>query len=108
VLPLLAAFADLVGILGGLVVGLTRLDLTTTAYLRQTTQAVELWDVYSGLFKAGVFAIAIGLIACQQGLTARGGAEGVGKRTTSAVVVSLFTLIFIDAVFTVTFRLMGL
>jgi phospholipid/cholesterol/gamma-HCH transport system permease protein len=108
VLPLLSLFADAVGILGGLVVGLTRLDLTTTSYLRQTFHAVKLWDVYSGAFKAGIFAIAIALIACQQGLAASGGAEGVGQRTTAAVVSSLFTLILIDAVFTVMFRLAGL
>lgn len=108
VLPLLAFFADLVGILGGLVVAVTRLDLTSTAYLRQTAQAVKLWDVYSGAIKAAVFAVAITLIACQQGLAATGGAEGVGKRTTAAVVVSLFMLILIDATFTVMFRLTGL
>ncbi len=108
VLPLLSIFADLVGILGGLTVGVTRLDLTLTSYLRQTFNAVKLWDVYSGLIKAVVFAAAIGLIACQQGLAAGGGAEGVGKRTTSAVVSALFVLILIDAVFTVMFRLTGL
>ncbi len=108
VLPLLALFADLVGVLGGLTVGVTRLDLTTTSYLRQTFKAVKLWDVYSGVIKAAVFAAAIGLIACQQGLAASGGAEGVGKRTTSAVVTALFVLILVDAIFTVMFRLTGL
>ncbi|MFT3927523.1 MAG: MlaE family lipid ABC transporter permease subunit [Myxococcales bacterium] len=108
VLPFLALFADVMGILGGLTVGVTRLDLTFTSYMRQTFHAVKLWDVYSGALKAGVFAIAICLIACQQGLAATGGAEGVGQRTTAAVVSSLFTLILIDAVFTVMFRLTGL
>jgi phospholipid/cholesterol/gamma-HCH transport system permease protein len=108
VLPLLALFADVVGIVGGLVVGVTRLDLTLTSYLRQTFHAVKLWDVYSGVIKAGLFAVAIGLIASQQGLAATGGAEGVGQRTTAAVVSSLFTLILIDAIFTVMFRLTGL
>jgi phospholipid/cholesterol/gamma-HCH transport system permease protein len=108
VLPLLALFADLMGILGVLTVGVSRLDLTMTSYMRQTLHAVKLWDVYSGAIKAGVFAVAICLIACQQGLAATGGAEGVGQRTTAAVVTSLFTLILIDAVFTVMFRLTGL
>lgn len=108
VLPFLAIFADIVGILGGLCVGMTRLDLTLTTYMRQTFHAVKLWDVYSGLIKSGIFAVAIALIACQQGLTASGGAAGVGGRTTSAVVTTLFVLILIDALFTVLFRLMGL
>ncbi len=108
VLPLLSLFADLMGIAGGLTVGITRLDLTTTAYLRQTLHAVKLWDVYSGGIKSGVFAIAICLIACHQGLAATGGAESVGQRTTAAVVAGLFTLILIDAIFTVMFRLTGL
>jgi phospholipid/cholesterol/gamma-HCH transport system permease protein len=108
VLPLLACFADVMGILGGFTVALTRLDLTATAYFRQTIHAVKLWDVYSGIIKAGVFAVCIALIACQQGLASTGGAEGVGKRTTAAVVASLFTLILVDALFTVAFRLVGL
>jgi phospholipid/cholesterol/gamma-HCH transport system permease protein len=108
VLPLLALFADAIGILGGLTVGVARLGLSATAYWRQTLHAVKLWDVYSGVIKAGVFALVIGAIACQQGLAAAGGAESVGQRTTSAVVSSLFTLILIDAVFTVMFRLTGL
>jgi phospholipid/cholesterol/gamma-HCH transport system permease protein len=54
-----------------------------------------------------VFAFAIALIACQQGLATSGGAEGVGRRTTSAVVVTLFTLILADAAITVLFRVAG-
>jgi phospholipid/cholesterol/gamma-HCH transport system permease protein len=108
VLPILAFFADLMGVLGGLLVGMTRLDLTFVGYVNQTFRAVRLWDVYSGAIKAGVFAFAIGLVACEQGLAAVGGAEAVGKRTTTAVVAGLFTLILIDAVFTVAFRLTGL
>ncbi|HTU59023.1 MAG TPA: ABC transporter permease, partial [Polyangiales bacterium] len=63
--------------------------------------------VYSGLIKSMVFGVAIALISSQQGLAAEGGAEGVGKRTTSAVVATLFLLILIDAAFTVAFRAMG-
>jgi phospholipid/cholesterol/gamma-HCH transport system permease protein len=51
-----------------------------------------------------VFSVAIVLVACQQGFAASGGAEGVGKRTTSSVVTSLFALVLIDALFTVVFR----
>jgi phospholipid/cholesterol/gamma-HCH transport system permease protein len=69
--------------------------------------AVSPWDVYSGLIKSSVFAFAIALISSQQGLAAEGGAEGVGRRTTSAVVATLFVLIMIDAAFTVAFRILG-
>jgi phospholipid/cholesterol/gamma-HCH transport system permease protein len=107
IMPLLVLLADVFGVLGGLVVGITVLDLTPYAYLHQLQMAVPLWDVYSGLIKSVAFAIAIALISSQQGLAAQGGAEGVGRRTTSAVVATLFVLILLDAAFTVTFRMLG-
>jgi phospholipid/cholesterol/gamma-HCH transport system permease protein len=57
------------------------------------------------LIKSATFALAIALISSQQGLAATGGAEGVGRRTTSAVVTTLFALIMIDAIFTVLFEM---
>ena len=103
VLPMLTLLGDFVGLLGGLVVGLMSLDLTTLSYITETRHALTVWDVYSGLVKSVVFALAIAMIACQQGLATTGGAEGVGRRTTSSVVTILFTLILIDAGFTVFF-----
>jgi phospholipid/cholesterol/gamma-HCH transport system permease protein len=108
VMPVLTLLADLVGILGGLLVGLLSLDLTIVAYLNETRNALHMWDVFQGLIKCGVFGIAIGLIACQQGLATTGGAEGVGRRTTSAVVTSLFALILLDAGFTMLFYVLHL
>lgn len=108
VLPLLTLAADVAGVAGGLVVGVFNLDLTVSAYVNQSARVVSLWDVTSGLIKSLVFALAIALIACQQGLATSGGAEGVGRRTTSTVVLSLFTLILIDATLTVVFRVAGL
>ncbi|MDB4972097.1 MAG: uncharacterized protein JWN48_438 [Myxococcaceae bacterium] len=107
VMPLLSLFADGMGLLGGLVVAITSLDLSATAYWHEIQKAVSAWDVSSGLFKSALFGAAITLIACQQGLATEGGAEGVGRRTTSAVVTTLFALIMIDAIFTVFFRLVG-
>jgi phospholipid/cholesterol/gamma-HCH transport system permease protein len=104
VVPVLTLIADFVGIAGGLVVGITDLDLTTQGYLVETLKAVHGWDVVTGLMKSVVFSVAIALIACQQGFAATGGAEGVGKRTTSTVVTSLFALVLIDAFFTAIFR----
>ena len=102
--PLLTLIADLVAILGGALVGFLTLDLPLAAYLIETQKAVSLWSVGQGIIKAEVFAIAIALISCQQGFATSGGAEGVGRRTTSSVVTILFTLILIDAAFTVFFH----
>jgi phospholipid/cholesterol/gamma-HCH transport system permease protein len=108
VMPILTLAADLVGVLGGLVVGLFSLELTATAYFSELQKAVKLWDVYSGMLKSVSFGLAIALISCQQGLATTGGAEGVGRRTTSAVVTTLFTLILVDATFTVLLRVFDL
>jgi len=108
VMPILTVLADIVGILGGLLVALLGLDLTVNAYLLETHKALALWDVGSGMLKSVVFALNVSLIACQRGLATRGGAEGVGRSTTSAVVSSLFALVVIDALFTMLFNAFGL
>jgi phospholipid/cholesterol/gamma-HCH transport system permease protein len=103
VMPLLTLLADMVAMGGGLAVGVLSLDLTVGSYLTETQSALTLWDVFSGCLKSVVFALAIALISCQQGFATTGGAEGVGRRTTSSVVSILFSLILIDAAFTVFF-----
>ena len=108
VMPILTLLADAVAMFGGLCVGAVSLDISPRAYLNETVAVMRLWDVFQGLIKCGVFGLAIGLIACQQGLATSGGAEGVGRRTTSAVVVTLFALILIDAGFTVMFHVLHL
>lgn len=108
VMPLLSVLADVAGVLGGLVVGIGSLDLTVRGYLNETARAVSLWDISSGLAKSVVFAVAVAIIACQQGLATSGGAQGVGRRTTSTVVITMVTLIVIDASMTVCFRVAGL
>ena len=104
VMPMLTLIANALGILGGLCVGVLSLDLTAMSYFIQLQKAVKSWDLYSGMIKAAAFGLAIAMISCQQGLATTGGAEGVGRRTTAAVVTTLFTLIIIDAIFTVFFR----
>jgi phospholipid/cholesterol/gamma-HCH transport system permease protein len=103
VMPVLTLLGDLFGTTGGLLVGVVSLDLTVTGYLHQSGRALRMWDVFQGLIKSGVFGLAIGLISCHQGLATSGGAEGVGRRTTAAVVISLLALIVIDAAFTLLF-----
>jgi phospholipid/cholesterol/gamma-HCH transport system permease protein len=82
----------------------TSLGLTVGGYVIETQKAVSMWDVFSGLTKSVAFAVAISVIACQQGMATTGGAEGVGRRTTSSVVSTLFALIVIDAGFTLFFH----
>lgn len=108
VVPILTLLGDIVGIAGGALVGITSLDLTLTGYFSETRKAVTMWDVETGLIKSVVFGLTIALIACQKGFATSGGAEGVGRRTTSTVVTSLFALVIIDAIFTVVFRTLDL
>ena len=106
VVPVLTIVGDVIGSLGGLAIAVSYLDQPVVVYLQSLQQAVGLGDVGTGLLKSVFFAIAIGLIACQRGLATRGGADGVGRATTSAVVVVLFTLVALDAVFTWVFSLL--
>lgn len=103
VAPVLTLAADAIGILGGALVAAVELDVTPAAFLTELRQAMRPWDVLSGLIKSVAFSATIALIACQQGLATSGGAEGVGRRTTSAVVSILFALILLDAIFTILF-----
>lgn len=107
VVPVLTLLADLAGVVGGLVVAVVYLEQPSVVYLQALQRACDLGDVATGLAKSLAFAVAIGLVACQRGLSTRGGAAGVGNATTSAVVVVLFTLVVIDALFTNVFSLLG-
>jgi phospholipid/cholesterol/gamma-HCH transport system permease protein len=107
-LPVLTLLADVLGMLGGLIVAVGNLGLTPRAYFHEMRSILTPWDVESGLVLSLAFAIAIGLIACEQGFAASGGPQGVGRRTTSAVVTSLFAIVVLDASMTVLFRAYGL
>jgi phospholipid/cholesterol/gamma-HCH transport system permease protein len=107
VVPALTIVGDIIGVLGGLFVAVTSLDLTVHGYYVETRTSVQLWDVEHGLIKSVAFALTIALVSCQQGFAASGGAEGVGRRTTSTVVTTLFALVVLDAFFTILFRAFG-
>jgi len=87
-MPILTLFSDLVGILGGYGVSVYLLNTNPTIYVRRTYDYLDLEDVYIGLLKAAVFGMIIAIIGCYQGFHTEGGAEGVGKATTKAVVMS--------------------
>jgi phospholipid/cholesterol/gamma-HCH transport system permease protein len=107
VVPFLTLFSDLFAILGGLLVGVTMLNLTVGGYISQTIWTLTLFDVFWGFGKSAVFAILITWIGCFRGFRVRGGAASVGKATTSAVVSSLFLIILTDSVFSVILRYWG-
>jgi len=92
-LPVLVIFADVIGILGGYLVSVQLLGANPTLYIRRTWNYLEFNDLYSGLLKALVFGMIIAIISCHQGFSAEGGAEGVGRATTKAVVVSSLTIL---------------
>jgi phospholipid/cholesterol/gamma-HCH transport system permease protein len=96
VLPVLVIFADLVGILGGYFVSVYLLGANPYVYTDKTYQYLESWDIYTGLVKAAVFGFLIALISCYNGFIAEGGAEGVGRATTRAVVASSMTVLVSD------------
>ncbi len=85
-LPLLVLVADAIGILGGYLVGVYKLDFNEQSYLRNTIDFLQVMDVVSGLVKAAVFGFLIALMGCYHGYHSRGGAQGVGAATTNAVV----------------------
>ncbi|MCG3130441.1 MAG: putative phospholipid ABC transporter permease protein MlaE [Phycisphaerae bacterium] len=99
----LCVIADIVGVLGGMITAVLVLDIGAPVYLEFTRQALKFSDFYGGLVKAAVFGLTISMIACHEGFSVSGGAEGVGRATTSTVVKSIVALIAVDVVFTIIF-----
>jgi phospholipid/cholesterol/gamma-HCH transport system permease protein len=106
-LPLLTVFADVVGILGGLTISTLTLEIGPSRYMAMTIDALVLQDIFTGLVKSVAFAGIIGLIGCHQGLSTRGGAEEVGRATTTAVVRSIVLIIGADLFVTAIFFVRG-
>jgi phospholipid/cholesterol/gamma-HCH transport system permease protein len=107
VLPILTLYSDLFGIAGGLIVGVTGLDLTPYTYLQESRRTITLFYLLSSLLKALVFAFVIAWIGCQRGFQVRGGVEEVGAATTSAVVTSILLIVVVDSVFAVVLHYVG-
>ena len=94
-IPVLTLIADFIGIVGGWIVATYRLDIPPATYL-QEIRAINWEEVVHGLAKSFVFAAIIAIISCYKGFTCEGGAEGVGKATTSAVVISMVMILVCD------------
>jgi phospholipid/cholesterol/gamma-HCH transport system permease protein len=102
-LPLLVVVADILGIMGGWLIGTLKLGFVSAAYLKSTFDFLQTEDVLSGLAKAGVFGFVIGLMGTWCGYTSRGGAQGVGGATTLAVVASSILILALDYALTEAF-----
>jgi len=99
-MPLLVMLADAIGMLGGYVISVHALDQNPHTYIEHSYDYLELIDLYSGLLKATVFGAIIGLVSCAEGYYCEGGAAGVGKATTRAVVVSAMSILISDYMLT--------
>ncbi len=104
-LPVLTVLGDVVGILGGLVIGVTELRIGADFYYNSLMQGLVVEDVLSGLGKSLFFAYFIGIIACHTGLSVTGGADGVGRATTRTVVASSIAVLVSDFFLTKLFLL---
>ncbi|MBM3582928.1 MAG: MlaE family lipid ABC transporter permease subunit [Alphaproteobacteria bacterium] len=107
-LPLIAFFADLMGLIGGALMSLFVLDISLGQFLRQLHESVTTTTFFVGLVKAPVFAFIIALVGCYCGLKVAGNAESVGRMTTQSVVESIFLVIVADAAFSILFSYLDL
>lgn len=99
-LPLLTVVADTIGIAGGWLVATQSLDFNGSTYVENTWNFITSWDIGSGLIKAAVFGLIVTLMGCYHGFTASGGARGVGRATTNAVVSAAVLIFAADFVLT--------
>ena len=98
--PLLTVIADLVGIAGGYLVGVMLLKVDAGIFIRKMQDMVEWVDISSGIYKAFVFGALLSIIGCYKGYNASGGAEGVGRATTEAVVIASVSILVSDYILT--------
>jgi len=107
-MPLLCLYANIMGILGGMVVGVGMIDINFIQYYQQTVQAVGLWDLGIGLFNSIVFGVIVALSGCMRGMECGRSASAVGDAATSAVVTAIVGIIVSTAVITVICNILGI
>ncbi len=95
-LPLLAGLFSTIGVIGAYFVAVHLLHIESTVFVQKLTYYVDADDVIGGLIKAAIFGFVLGLISCQRGYRTQGGAEGVGRSTTQAVVISSVSILVLD------------
>lgn len=106
-LPTLTIFGNYIGFVGGWSICHYALDMNTSAYILRLIESSRPMDLYSGVIKSIVFAWLIATISCKAGLEVTGGAEGVGRSTTSCVVVSIIAMLIANAFLTAVFFMLG-
>lgn len=106
-LPLLTVYADILGILGGMVMAGLALDISFSAFIDRLAYAVDVESYLIGVGKAPVFALIIATVGCYQGFRVGGSAESVGRQTTKSVVQSIFLVLVVDAGFSIIFSVLG-
>lgn len=107
-MPLLCVYADLLGILGGLIVGIGMLDLGLIEYLNRTREAISLTTFWIGFFHSAVFGVLVALSGCLRGMQCGRSASAVGYATTSAVVTSIVAIIVATAIITFVCQVLGI
>ena len=107
-MPLLAIYANFLGIAGGMFVSTVAMDINPVTYLTQTREAIGILDVVSGLIKSVFFGVLIAYAGCLRGLQCRRSSAGVGAAATSAVVTGILLIIIADALFAVIFNQLGI
>ena len=99
--PLLVVFANFVAIVGALVVSMVGVDVSSETFLNGFRNSFKMGDFINGLIKAGVFGLIIGLVGCYEGFNTQGGAQGVGRATTTSVVISSVLILVFNFVFAI-------
>jgi phospholipid/cholesterol/gamma-HCH transport system permease protein len=107
-MPLLCLYANIMGILGGMVVGVGMLDIGFTQYYNETVKAVNLWNLGIGLFSGIVFGVIVALSGCMRGMQCGRSASAVGEAATSAVVTAIVGIILSTALITVLCNILGI
>lgn len=107
-MPLLTVYADITGIIGGMVMASAQLDISTATFFDRLGEALTLDSYLVGVGKAPVFAVIIATIGCYQGFQVSGSAESVGRHTTRSVVQAILAVIVVDAAFSVAFSFLGI
>jgi phospholipid/cholesterol/gamma-HCH transport system permease protein len=107
-MPLLGVYADLMGVLGGVIVGVGMLDINIVEYLNQTQNAVRMQDFWIGLFTAAVFGVLVSLAGCLRGMQCGRDSAAVGEATTSAVVTGIVAIIVATSLITIACNMVGL
>lgn len=102
-LPLLTIYADILGIFGGFLICVNKLNIAPRLYWNVTTEAILFKDLFTGLTKTVFFGMIIAFVSCYEGFNVQGGAEGVGKATTRSVVETFILIIAADCFFTALF-----